>query len=41
MIYVGVDLHKKYSCATGMDREGEIVIQERVEHAPEALEAFI
>lgn len=41
MAYVGVDLHKKYSYVTRMSHEGEILAQERVNHNPKELKAFI
>lgn len=41
MTYIGVDLHKKYSYVTRMTHEGEILAQERIEHNPEELGAFV
>jgi transposase len=41
MTYIGVDLHKKYSYVTRMTHEGEILAQERIEHEPKTLDAFV
>ena len=41
IMYIGVDLHKKYSYVTRMTHEGEILAQERIEHNSEALGAFV
>jgi len=41
MTYLGIDLHKKYSYVTRMTHEGEILAQERIEHNPEELGAFV
>ena len=39
-MYIGVDLHKKYSYVTRMTQEGEITFQGRVEHEPDSLRDF-
>ena len=40
-MYIGVDLHKKYSYVTRMTDDGEVNTQERVEHEPESLAKFV
>jgi transposase len=40
-MYIGVDLHKKYSYVTRMTQEGEITFQGRVEHKPDSLRDFV
>ncbi len=41
MAYGGVDLHKRYSYVARTSDEGEILAQERAEHNPKELEAFV
>jgi transposase len=40
-MYIGIDLHKKYSVVTTMDINGNIMNQKRVEHDSKALDDFI
>src|SRR5512137_1201712 len=40
-MYIGIDLHKKYSVTTTMDIKGNIINQKRVEHDSNALDEFI
>ena len=40
-MYIGVDLHKKYSYVTRMTQAGEITFQGRVEHKPDSLRDFV
>ena len=34
MMYYGIDLHKKYSYVTSMDKEGNILSQKKVSNHP-------
>jgi transposase len=40
-MYIGIDLHKKYSVVTTMDINGNIMNQKRVEHDSKALDEFM
>jgi transposase len=40
-MYIGIDLHKKYSVVTTMDINGNIINQKRVEHNSKALDNFL
>lgn len=40
-MYIGIDLHKKYSFITTMDQKGNIVNQKRVEHDSKDLDKFV
>ena len=40
-MYIGIDLHKKYSVYTTMDVKGNIINQKRVEHDSKDLDEFI
>lgn len=40
-MYIGIDLHKKYSVVTTMDIKGNIINQKRIEHDSNNLDQFI
>jgi len=40
-MYIGIDLHKKYSFVTIMDMNGNIINQKRIEHNSKAFDDFI
>ena len=40
-MYIGIDLHKKYSVYTSMDVNGNIIKQKRVEHDSKDLDEFV
>lgn len=40
-MYIGIDLHKKYSFVTTMDQKGNIFSQKRVEHDSKDLDRFV
>ena len=40
-MYIGIDLHKKYSVYTSMDVNGNIIKQKRIEHDSKDLDEFV
>jgi len=40
-MFIGIDLHKKYSYVTSMDEKGVVIAQKRIEHSPESLDTFV
>ena len=41
MEYIAFDCHKRYTQGVGEDEQGQILVEERIEHAPGALREFL
>ena len=40
MIYLGIDLHRRFSYVVAIDSDGKVIIQQRIVHSKELWEQF-